>query len=105
MSVTLAKVSDAPVVPYFTRQWISTVDLHNGLTSLYGAFTGDLLYSRLADNDLNAVQDTLIFRDRYDNSTGELATVNVPDHKGTTTTHAEPVDYRDGYGYEYAVGE
>lgn len=45
------------------------------------------------------------YRPFGDDTAFSVATVNVPDHKGTTTEHAEPVDYSDGYGHDYAPGE
>lgn len=97
MSITLAKSSDYvngyTEVPYLSRQWTNTLNLWSDLTTTHGPETGNRLYEGLCDNNPEAFAETL------------PALSNVPDHKGTTTTNATPIDYSDGYGTEYAVGE
>lgn len=98
MSITLVKSTDTSATvsafPWLnTRQWINTVKLYSHLIQTQGDVTGGNLYDGLADNNLNTLRATL------------PALANVPDHKGSSTTEASPVDYSDGYGHEYAVGE
>jgi hypothetical protein len=110
MSVTLVKASDVKGytnIPYFTRQWLSTVDLMSRLAVDHGPVKGSRLYEGLTRNNPETLSEMLA--SRYvpfgDETIASLATVNVPDHKGTTTTDATPTDYSDGYGHTYAVGE
>lgn len=105
MSVTLAKLSDTRVINRFTlADWQSTVELYNGLTTVYGHALGNHFYEGLAANDLTSFQSFLNYRDNYDNTTGRLATYNVP-AGGSAVGHASVADYADGYGHDYAVGE
>lgn len=98
MSVTLRKSSDyAPAnSPFFAPGWAATVELWIKLQREHGEHNGDILYSGLADNNLDALRASL---------PKSLPLFNVPDHRGTVTSHADPVDYSDGYGGTYAPGE
>jgi hypothetical protein len=102
MSVTLAKLSDSatPAVnPFGTRQWLDTVRLAYALYNRFGDSLGVSLYEGLADNDLTVLRDT--FPRPFVNYPTALPSQGSYRASGTST----PVDYSDGYGGEYAVGE
>lgn len=103
MSVTLAKITDhnpsllPGSAPFTSRQWQNTVRLAYALYNRFGDDQGVSLYEGLADNDLTVLRD--VFPKGF---------VNLPTlvkGQSSTTDHTASVDYSDGYGGTYGVGE